>query len=179
MLRHRTNFAAALMLLAAITGPAAAQDSTPAQAERPKPCTTAEHRRFDFWLGDWDVHSKAGDGSPRTAHNRITSMHGGCVILEEYDTPGGYAGTSLNFYDTTRKRWHQTWIDNQGQPLYLSGGLQNGSMVLQSEPAGDGAVQRITWTPRDDGSVRQHWESTTDGGKKWKTAFDGTYTRRR
>ena len=39
-------------------------------------------------------------------------------------------------------------------------------------------IQRITWTPLDGGRVRQHWESTTDGGKTWVTAFDGLYTRR-
>ena len=40
------------------------------------------------------------------------------------------------------------------------------------------SVQRITWTPLDDGRVRQHWEATTDGGKAWSTVFDGYYARR-
>lgn len=34
-------------------------------------------------------------------------------------------------------------------------------------------TERITWTPNADGTVRQHWEQSTDGGKTWTTAFDG------
>jgi hypothetical protein len=42
---------------------------------------------------------------------------------------------------------------------------------------GSGKVQhRISWTPNDDGSVRQHWESSTDG-EEWTTLFDGLYVR--
>jgi hypothetical protein len=39
-------------------------------------------------------------------------------------------------------------------------------------------VQRITWTPLAGEGLRQHWESTTDGGKTWATVFDGFYRRR-
>ncbi len=140
-----------------------------------KPCNTAEFRQFDFWVGDWDVTSAAAPGT--TSRNRITVINDGCTLREEYTTPVGYAGTSLNFYDAVRKRWHQTWIDNQGGALYLEGGIENGAMVMRT--TGDAAnVQRITWTPLADGAVRQHWESTTDGGKTWSTVFDGRYTRR-
>jgi hypothetical protein len=37
-----------------------------------------------------------------------------------------------------------------------------------------GVRQRVTWTPRADGSVRQHWESSRDGAS-WHTDFDGIY----
>jgi len=140
-----------------------------------KPCRTPEFRQFDFWLGEWDVESAAAPGT--ISRNRITAINDGCTLREEYTTPSGYAGTSLNFYDTARKAWHQTWIDNQGGALYLAGGLEGDSMVLESDGA-DGAVQRIRWTPLGDGSVRQHWEQTGDGGKTWTTVFDGYYTRR-
>ena len=39
------------------------------------------------------------------------------------------------------------------------------------------ARHRITWTPNDDGTVRQVWNVSTDGGATWKVVFDGTYTR--
>lgn len=140
-----------------------------------RPCNTPEFRQFDFWLGDWDVESAAAPGT--VSRNLITRAYDGCTLREEYTTPSGYAGTSLNFYDAPRKVWHQTWIDNQGGGLTLEGGLQGTSMVLQSttDPIN---VQRITWTPLAGGRVRQHWESSIDGGKSWTTAFDGTYTRR-
>ena len=140
-----------------------------------KPCNTPEFRQFDFWLGDWNVTSAAAPGT--TSRNRITPVNDGCTLREEYTTPTGYAGTSLNFYDAARKRWHQTWIDNQGGALYLQGGLEGEAMVMRTvdDPVN---VQRITWTPLADGSVRQHWESTSDGGKTWTTVFDGRYTPR-
>jgi hypothetical protein len=140
-----------------------------------KPCNTVEFRQFDFWVGDWDVTSAAAPGT--TSRNRITLTNDGCTLREEYTTPAGYAGTSLNFYDAARKRWHQTWIDNQGGALYLEGGIEGDAMVMRT--AGDPLnVQRITWTPLADGAVRQHWESTADGGKTWTTVFDGRYTPR-
>jgi hypothetical protein len=37
-------------------------------------------------------------------------------------------------------------------------------------------VQRITWSREADGSVRQLWESSSDGGRTWTAAFDGIYT---
>ena len=40
-------------------------------------------------------------------------------------------------------------------------------------------MNEITWTPNADGSVRQHWRTTKDGGKTWETAFDGKYVRSR
>lgn len=140
-----------------------------------RPCSAEEFRQFDFWLGEWNVEAPANPGA--VSRSSITSTNGGCTIHEHYRSPAGYQGSSLNFYDAARKRWHQTWIDNEGQPLYLEGGRQGGSMVLAT--TGDPRnVERITWTPLPDGRVRQHWESTADGGETWTTVFDGYYSRR-
>ena len=146
-----------------------------AMMEPLKPCQSPEFRQFDFWIGDWNVESPASPGG--VSRNQITSINEGCTIRESYTTPIGYEGTSLNFYDAARKVWHQTWIDNQGGALYLEGGLQGKAMVL-STTTDPRAVNRITWTPLDDGRVRQHWEATSDGSKTWTTVFDGYYTKR-
>jgi hypothetical protein len=66
--------------------------------------------------------------------------------------------------------------------LLLDGRFENGAMRLEgrSPTAGGGEqIDRITWTPNPDGSVRQHWEQSTDGGKSWQTAFDGLYRKKR
>ena len=39
------------------------------------------------------------------------------------------------------------------------------------------AMNEITWTRGADGTVRQLWRVTKDGGKTWTTAFDGKYVR--
>ena len=109
-----------------------------------RPCRSEEHRQFDFWLGDWEVHNRATPQSPPT-HNRISVREGDCVVPEEYDTPAGYTGVSLSFYDAGRKRWHQTWMDNQGAPILHSGGLVDGKMILIDDPKAT-RQNRPTWT---------------------------------
>lgn len=115
--------------------------------------------------------------------NRISREHGGCVIREDYTTKGGYTGMSMSFYDADRKKWHQSWMGVDGSALYIEGGLNDlGEMVLSNRntpysQAGT-TVNRITWTPNSDGSVRQHWQASQDGGKTWSTVFDGHYMKR-
>jgi hypothetical protein len=141
------------------------------------PCDAPEHRAFDFWLGEWQVHNPA---SKLAGVNRISSEYNGCVLHERYDTGRGYSGESLNTFDAGRKVWHQTWVDTAGTLLVLEGGLRNGSMVLEGQTTGAGAQvtrHRITWTPNADGSVWQLWEST-DAKGQWAVAFDGLYTRK-
>ena len=145
-------------------------------ASPPAPCSSAEHRQFDFWIGDWQVTTRDGKVA---GHNRITSEYGGCVIHERYSTDRGYSGESLNVYDATRKVWHQTWVDGAGLLLLLEGRWNGKSMVLEGQTPDDKGVprrQRITWTPNADGSVRQLWEAANADGS-WTVAFDGRYVR--
>lgn len=154
---------------------AAASDSAvPAPAATPPRCSSADHRRFDFWVGTWEVRGAALPEAP-PGRNMISLEQGGCVLREQY-VNGRYGGTSLSFYDAGAGRWRQTWIDNQGQPLLIAGGWQDGSMTI-SGPEGAAPTDRVTWTPNADGSVRQLWEKSADGGATWTAAFDGLYTR--
>lgn len=155
-----------------LPGSAGAQDDAP-QTNCPQP----EARQFDFWVGEWTVTS---NGKP-AGDNRISNLHGGCTLFEEYTAArGGYEGKSFNYYEPTDGKWHQVWVDNGGLRLHLAGGLTDGSMILSgSRKAGEQTVvDRITWTPNDDGTVRQLWESSTDDGGTWTVAFDGLYTRK-
>lgn len=140
-------------------------------------CDAPEHRAFDFWIGEWNVYNAEGK---LAGTNTIERGYDGCVVHERYRSVKGYRGESLNVYDARRKVWHQTWVDNGGLLLLLDGGIEDGKMVLKGEGRGrDGkpVTHRITWTPNEDGTVRQHWESSADGAK-WTTVFDGTYRRK-
>jgi tetratricopeptide (TPR) repeat protein len=145
------------------------------------PCAGDEFREFDFWIGEWEV---TGAGSPRpTAKSRISSKQDGCVVLEEYSVGPAFTGMSINFYDSAKKIWHQTWMSNTGGSVYLEGGLtKDGAMRLTDESLAiseiTGVTNRVTWTPHADGSVRQYWEASSDGGKTWSVSFDGNYTRK-
>lgn len=141
------------------------------------PCDSPDHRAFDFWLGDWRVTTPEGKVA---GTNHIISQYGGCVLHEHYVTGRGYSGESLNTYDASRGVWHQTWVDNAGTLLLLEGGIKDGKMVLEGETRGkDSKItrHRISWTANEDGSVRQHWQSTNEKGE-WQTAFDGRYTKK-
>lgn len=44
--------------------------------------------------------------------------------------------------------------------------------------SGNIVINRIKWTPNDDGTVRQLWEGSKDGGQNWSIIFDGNYVRK-
>lgn len=143
------------------------------------PCGAAAHRQFDFWVGEWDVrpvNPPPGPAAP-PAFNDISLSQDGCTLIERYQSGPVYTGTSLSFYDRSRDLWHQTWIDNQGGPLYIEGKFQDGKMALWG-PEGTQPRSRVTWEAQSDGSVTQHWQTTADEGKSWTTVFHGRYTRR-
>jgi hypothetical protein len=59
------------------------------------------------------------------------------------------------------------------------GGLdESGAMVMTDVDRTTSPLNRITWSPNPDGSVRQHWEQSSDGGTTWATIFDGLYVPR-
>lgn len=169
-IRHEVAIVACLMLMMFATGAGAQNASGTA------PCSSPRHHEFDFWLGDWDVYGAQGK---LAGTNHITREHGGCVVHEHYANDRGYDGESFNVFDATRGVWHQTWVDSSGLLLVLEGGLKDGAMVLEGNvlgAAGKPVPQRITWTPRPDGTVRQLWQSQDPKGG-WNVVFDGTYRR--
>ena len=148
-----------------------------ASAQTPvAPCSAAEAKQFDFWVGDWDVFTPDGK---LAGTNRIARLYG-CVLHESWQNPK-VQGQSFNVFDTDRGVWHQTWVDSTGSLLVIEGAFRNGSMTLSDAtlPGKKDAkqVNEITWTPNADGSVRQHWRISADGGKTWTTSFDGKYVR--
>lgn len=145
--------------------------------EKMTPCNTPTHRQFDFWVGDWEIRSGSPEGVVAGV-NEIRLISDGCALHESYRSRNdAYVGQSLSFYDGPLNKWHQTWIDYQGFPLYMDGGLnERGEMVMIDDTSTPGTIHRTTWTPLP-GSLRQHWQTSTDGGKSWTTAFDGYYSK--
>jgi hypothetical protein len=155
--------------------------SETAPPPKPKGCQESVHRQFDFWIGQWEVFLP--DGS-KAGENRIESILGGCALQESWSGRGGFSGTSLNNFDSADRKWHQVWVDNTGGRLDLAGTLEGSAMIMSStvthpEKPGSTLTHKITWTPGSDGSLRQLWQTSEDGGKTWSTAFDGRYARRK
>lgn len=170
-----TGRAMAVLALVCMVAPAILA----AQQQPPPTCAGEEHRQFDFWVGTWDVFNPEGR---KVGTNQITLELNGCALHESWQSLSGpHRGHSYNIYDRTTDRWHQTWVDNTGLLLQLDGGLAEGRMVLEGTTRGsDGGetANRITWSRQEDGTVRQLWEVSDDGGDTWSVAFDGRYVKR-
>lgn len=159
------------LLLTAGTTRAVAQNT-------PAPCTSAEYRQFDFWLGEWIVEAANGN---RAGENKITRQENGCLIREEWTSAGGGTGQSMNYYDPAEGQWNQLWVSAAGSIGYFKGGLEGEVMVLKGRwvnPDGSGYLLNGTWTPLEDGRVRQHFQQSTDNGETWTTWFDGYYRKK-
>ena len=163
------------LLFALVGATSVAAQTPPPPAPAPKPCTAPEAKQFDFWIGDWDVTLPDGNIA---GHNRIEAILDGCALAEHWQGAKGLRGASYNAYDAPAKMWRQFWVDAQGNVLGLEGRFADGKMVLRSTSRGK-HIDRITWTPNADGSVRQLWETSEDGGTTWVSAFDGTYRKKR
>ena len=96
---------------------------------------TGSARDFDFWVGDWDVYGPKGR---QVGRNTVEFLFDGAAIAEHWRGAGGVEGRSLNAYEASRDRWHQTWVDSTGDLLMLDGGLVDGS----DGPLGDSHHRR-------------------------------------
>lgn len=175
--------AAAVLVWALSAEPGGVGKSVPASPPPPvRNCSAAEHRQFDFWLGDWDVLDPSGAAA---GTNLVTAELDGCMLQEHWRSADGkQVGTSLNHFDPASASWNQTWVDSTAGFLVLTGSYRDGRMVLSGDKAlagGGRLVNRISWqrTGPDGARVRQLWEKSADGGKTWTVVFDGTYVRRK
>jgi hypothetical protein len=167
------------MLLSSWTIAAAALAATqPASAKPQAPCAAPEKHQLDFWIGEWNVFDTAKGYQVGTS--RIEPIVNGCAIKESYDSPkapgGAYAGTSYSGYQGQDGKWHQMYVDVNGNVTWYTGALNGRDMVLEANGR-SGALQRMTYRPLPGGEVEQIGLFSTDGGKSWKPGYDYTYRR--
>ncbi len=144
-----------------------------------RPCHYDERRRqFDFWVGSWDVFTPQGQ---QAGTNTIELILNECTLKENWQgASGGGGGKSFNYYDPEEQHWKQLWIDAGGNHADFTGTFTDGAMRFEgvwTTPSGTTSLMTMTFTPRDDGSVRQHIEQSLDDGATWNVWFDGTYVR--
>jgi len=161
----------AALLLALAGAGLSAQNAPPTSG-----CPGPEFRQFDFWVGQWDVTVQ---GNP-AGTNIITREEQGCLIHEHWTGAKGGTGQSFNFFDASTRQWNQVWVDNSASSLRLSGTFADNQMRLTGVapgPDGKPQQQRLTFFKNADGTVRQLWETSSDGSS-WQVAFDGLYRRK-
>ena len=154
-----------------------------ALAQNPKPCSTPEAAQFDFWIGDWELSWK---DSVRGS-NHVERVFGSCAVQENFQDPQtNYLGKSWSVYNANYKMWQQTWIDNRGGYIHLTGKMQGDSMILYTEertvpaamsPTGKLRNRMVYYNISKD-SFDWSWEASTDGGATWKPNWRIHYERR-
>jgi hypothetical protein len=163
------------------TASGAAAPPPAATKPAPTPCAdAAERHRFDFWIGEWDVTTKGGT---QVGSSAVQSVSGGCALLENWTSANGGHGKSLNAYNPAVGQWQQYWIGQDGNPTeFRESTWEGSSIVLRAHAPATGTSpateQRLTFSPVDSTTVRQHGENSTDGGATWTTTYDFYYHRK-
>ena len=168
---------AGMLALAGFAGRPTAVGAQSAAAAPPK-CDAPEYRQLDFWVGDWNV--TVGGGQAGT--NLVTLEEGRCLVHEHWTGARGETGQSFNFYNRDDGAWHQVWVSSSGNVLNLTGHYAAGTLTYEGEnrkPDGRTLRHRLSFHANPDGTVRQLWKTSSDGGSTWATSFDGLYARRK
>ena len=147
---------------------------------QPKPCSDPAFSQFDFWLGEWDLtYNDTARGT-----NSIKRVNDGCTIEENFNDNGqGFRGQSWSVYNPLTKQWQQTWVDNQGGYIVLTGEFKDDKMVLTTQPIKNkdsvDVISRMIFYNIEENSLDWSWEKSEDGGKSWKVSWKIHYERRK
>jgi hypothetical protein len=168
---RRLRRPAALLLVAAFALGAAGP-------RRDRSCTAAEHRQFDFFVGNWLVADRSGRVLGTAT---VTKEYGGCVSIEKWRGVGDAdEGLGVAGYRPESRSWHRDFADETGVVLALDGRWDGTAMVMAGTDYHDRdhtRAHRISWTPRSDGSVEQRWQTSIDGGRSWRVHLDRVFRR--
>jgi hypothetical protein len=150
-----------------------------AQNSTSVPCTAPEASQFDFWVGSWT----ATWADTLHGTNTIEKKFGNCTVHENfYDPNNNYHGESWSVYNPSSKQWNQTWIDDKGGYIALTGAMEDGKMILKSgekqTPKGKQQMRMVYYNIQPD-SFDWSWEASTDGGLTWKPSWQIHYTRKK
>lgn len=165
-----------ILAVAVFVAPAPAPAPALAAQSAPTPCATSpDRRKFDFWLGEWKVTRPDG---VEVGKSSIQSISGGCALLENWTSALGGQGKSINAFNAATGQWQQYWIGQDGNVTeYRESEWHDKSVTFVARASS--RVQRLTFTPMSDGSVRQLGETSSDGGKSWAVNYDFRYRKDR
>lgn len=138
-----------------------------------------EARKFDFWVGDWNVY---GQNDAKVGESSIQKILKGNVILENWTGAGGFSGKSFNHYHIDSGRWIQYWVDQASGRIYFEGNFdtEQNAMVFfeQVDKDSEKPLRRLTFFNISADSVRQFSQLSSDYGKKWTVEYDFMYVRK-
>lgn len=137
------------------------------------PCRfdTAYHA-LDFWTGDWNVTVQNAPAG--TSH--VEAAMDGCAVLETWHGNYGDDGRSISSYDAGSRHWSQHYVTGRGAVNEYTGTVLTDGSVQFLTGTGK-ALTRMTYTRLADRTVRQRFETSSDGGSTWKLLNDLIYTK--
>ena len=141
-------------------------------------CDSPAAAQFDFWIGNWKL--TWNDSLEGT--NRIQKELNSCVVTESFVNPKQqFAGRSWSVYDDAAKCWKQTWVDNQGSYIVLTGRWEDNKMTLWTEPSknatGKSIQKRMVFYNITGNQFDWNWEFSNDDGKTWQASWVIHYQR--
>lgn len=155
--------------------------SQTAPAPQPPPPPLPVNHDFDFWIGEWDVYRTGTE--VKIGESVVEAVAGGHALYENWtSTRAPQTGKSLTSCHHFTKEWQQFYVGSGGQTTHYRGKFEDGKLVMIAEavtPQGAKFLNRGTWTANPDGTVRQQFDTSTDGGATWTPGFDGTYRRKK
>lgn len=138
---------------------------------------------FDFWIGEWKGTWKNPDGSESHATNSVTRYLGGKVIKEHFvildGRTKGFIGESYSVFEKRSREWKQTWVDNGGGYIDLTGDLDGDTRIFKRSFQNNGKTMmaRMRFYDIKPDSFMWDWESSADEGKTWTLNWRIHYTR--
>jgi hypothetical protein len=169
-----------LLLLAASS--AVAAQPAPRQSERY--CTEPQYRALDFWVGDWDLQWRGSSGAAEHASSRVSRDElGNCAIVERMEWPNGqYRMIGISVYDGHAQVWRQTFVDNEGHMVSLSGGPSDeggAAFVMTADrPDERGRQRRMVWSDAQPDRLTWRWERRDRDADPWVADWVVEYRRR-
>lgn len=153
---------------------ASAQAQTQSQAPRPDQgpgelCRAAEYRQLDYSIGRFRVVAETGEPA---GDLQVEAILAGCALRARWRGAIAGSGEATTWYDRHTGQWHRVFVNDDGNSFRLSGRVGAAGLVLSGRSAffdGRIGLQRLTWVPQPDGSIRQHWELSMDDGRSWET----------
>ncbi len=145
-----------------------------------KPCANqAESKALDFWLGDWQIGVR---NEHVNATSKVSLELDDCVVVERWNGGDGHVGENMFGYSADDKSWHGMFADSVGHVhVFVDGQVRPDSAEFTGPSKGEHGetvLNRITIRRIGPDRVQQLWSMSSDGGKTWRTVFDGEYTRK-
>lgn len=148
-----------------------------------------DHKKFDFWVGQWDVNLKVKqeDKTWKDQHKAIANIYSildGKAVLELWSEGAeGIIGYSLRYFNDKEKRW-DLWLNwpppNQSSMSTLSGNFNgNKGEFFREYTVNDGTKRISRYTFSDITPVSLKWQDgySRDNGNTWSSNWIMEFSR--